>query len=153
MDCLGVVSVEEVVSCGRLRWYGHVELKIRVTGYRHAGNCRLIRQGVKVERCETSVLWLTMKRLGLVKDDALCLDKWRSLTTEIHLVTLNVSNSVVVVCSLLFCTVRLRTLTRYRPIWPRCSARCSWILSTSSLTQQSSLVYTTIYTTPCTDLW
>jgi len=27
MECLGVVSVEEVVSHGRLRWYEHVECK------------------------------------------------------------------------------------------------------------------------------
>jgi len=27
MDCLEVVSVEEVVCCRRLRWYGHVERK------------------------------------------------------------------------------------------------------------------------------
>jgi len=25
MDCLGVVSVREVVSCRPLRWYGHVK--------------------------------------------------------------------------------------------------------------------------------
>jgi len=34
MEGLGVVSVDEVVSCGRLRWYRHMlHVKIRVTEY------------------------------------------------------------------------------------------------------------------------
>jgi len=33
-----VVVVDEVVSHGRLRWYGRWSVKTRVTGYRFAGN-------------------------------------------------------------------------------------------------------------------
>jgi len=32
MDCFGVGIVDEVVSCGRLRWYGHVEHKYKGDG-------------------------------------------------------------------------------------------------------------------------
>jgi len=60
MDCLGVVSVEEVVShewLKRKRWYGHVELKEKSDWI---SACRLLKvevQRVKgeIERRGTSV--------------------------------------------------------------------------------------------------
>jgi len=58
LDCLRVVSLDEVVNRGRLRWYEHVELKkTRVTGYRHARNYRLRgqRERREVGRRGTSV--------------------------------------------------------------------------------------------------
>jgi len=72
MECLGVAGVEEVLSHGRLRWYGHVEhtdsrdwvstcRKLQIEGTKDKGRGRnKLTEWVKVG----------MKRLGLFKEDA-----------------------------------------------------------------------------------
>jgi len=58
MDWVGIVSVDQVESHGRLRWYGDVKRKDKSHyRYQYAGNYRLRGQRVRreVEKHRTSV--------------------------------------------------------------------------------------------------
>jgi len=77
------VNVEDVVSHGRLRWYGHVKRKDKtdwVSAFRE-----LQVQGTK-SKWRGRTTWnecvkVDMKWLGFIKDDAHERDKVRSLTS------------------------------------------------------------------------
>jgi len=86
MDYWGVVCVEKMASCGRLRWYehvGHKDMSDWVSACRKYNSRGQTVRG-EVERRGTSVCGVKvvdMKSLGLVQEDARNRDRWRSLTT------------------------------------------------------------------------
>jgi len=84
LDCLGVVSVNEMVSHGRLRWYGHVERKDTSDWVLACRELQVEEKKTKGRNQKTwnECLMVDMKWFGLVKDDAHNRNKWRSLTTR-----------------------------------------------------------------------
>ena len=47
LDLLSVVGVGDMVRCGRLRWFGHVERKVHASENDWVSKCRFLKAGGK----------------------------------------------------------------------------------------------------------